>query len=171
MKEIPLTKNKITQVDNEDYEKLILSKWHYHTGYAAKTGRNLGIQKGNIVFISSEILQTDKLVDHKDHNKLNNQKYNLRICTYIQNLRNQKKQKGKVSSKYKGICFHRWRKKWQASIEFQDCLSQRNSVYLGLFLSEKKAAEAYDKAARKYFGEFAALNFPGKGEQSCLDLK
>ena len=40
--------------------------------------------------------------------------------------------------------------------------------YLGTFRPEVDAALAYDAAARKYFGEFAALNFPRPGEIGCL---
>jgi len=58
-------------------------------------------------------------------------------------------------SKYKGVHWHKLHKKWAARITFE-----RKQIHLGYFLSEIEAAKAYDRAAIKYHGEFAYLNFP-----------
>ena len=91
--------------------------------------------------------------DHKDLNKLNNQKYNLRPCNKSQNRSNTKKQKGNYSSKYKGVCWNNAMNGWQAQIKVMG-----NTKYLGCFAGEWQAAQIYNKAAIKYFGNFALLN-------------
>lgn len=95
-------------------------------------------------------------IDHINNNTFDNRKINLRICTNNENQRNRRKL-SKASSKYKGVCFAKYTKKWQASIEIR-MDGKRNNIYLGQYYDEKDAAKAYNDAAIKYFGEFAKLN-------------
>ena len=82
---------------------------------------------------------------------------NLRLATASENRTNSKKRKTfagqKCSSKFKGVCWNKARKKWQTNIRFQG-----KQMHLGLFENETKAAAAYNKAALEYFGEFAKIN-------------
>ena len=161
MKEILLTQGKVALVDDEDYERLSKVSWWYgEDRNRARTGWGQPM--------SREVLQTSELIDHKDGNPLNNQKSNLRKCSSSQNQQNKKKTKRKTSSKYKGVCFYKLGQKWQAMIGYTDAFGQKVQVFLGYFTVEEEAGKAYDKAARLYHREFAALNFPGEGERSCL---
>ena len=47
---------------------------------------------------------------------------------------------------------------WQARIHVK-----HKPIFLGYFSTIEEAAMAYDEAARKYFGDFARLNFPLAG--------
>jgi len=50
---------------------------------------------------------------------------------------------------------------WQARIRAHGTLE-----FLGYFYDEVEAAKAYDRAAKKYHGEFASPNFPDPGPRS-----
>lgn len=93
-------------------------------------------------------------VDHKDRDRLNNQRENLRSGTSAQNNQNRSKVDGK-SSKFKGVSYYAPTDRWKATI-YRD----KKWYYLGYFLSEIEAALAYDVEAKRLFGEFAVLNFP-----------
>lgn len=93
-----------------------------------------------------------EIIDHKDGNGLNNTRGNLRICSETQNHQNAKKRCG-CSSQYKGVSWHKGESKWHARITVNG-----NRISLGYFIHEHLAAEAYNWAAIKYFGEFAKPN-------------
>lgn len=62
----------------------------------------------------------------------------------------------KTASKYKGVNFSKRHKNkpWKAVISVN-----KVRLFLGYFQSQRAAAKAYDKAAKKFFGEHACLNF------------
>ena len=158
MKKIKLNKRYKALVDDEDYEKVITRNW-----FACKS-RNTIYAISNIPGKSSTVgmhrfilgITDSKIkIDHEDHDGLNNQRHNLRVCTNQQNCGNQKKCKSKGnSSRYKGVSWKTTRNCWVAQICFKG-----NKKHLGYFTAERSAAIAYDRAARKCFGEFACCNF------------
>lgn len=158
MKTISLTQGKVAIVDDADYEWLNQWKWSTqqgrHTFYAVR-GVWLAKNKWRIERMHRLILglQPDdkRQCDHRDGNGLNNQWSNLRVCTRTQNIRSQKNKVG--TSKYKGVCWDRRDRKWYSQIRVN-----KKQIYLGLFNSEIDAAQAYDRAASEYFGEFALTN-------------
>jgi hypothetical protein len=130
-------------IDLEDVEKCRKYKWHLSdTGYALR-GTRLKLHHLIVDF---------KPVDHKNRNKLDNRKENLRKANKSQNMRNIYSHKDSVS-KYKGVSLYGKNKRWRARIYVKN-----KEIHLGSFKDEKDAALAYNEAAKKYFGEFACLN-------------
>jgi hypothetical protein len=98
------------------------------------------------------ILNTDAVteIDHKDRNGLNCRRGNLRPCTRSQNGANRIFPKGKKAP-YRGV--FQYGKRWRAALQVQ-----RKLIHLGMFDTPEMAANAYDQAAQKHYGEFAVLN-------------
>lgn len=159
MKEIKLTQGQVALVDDEDFEYLNQFKWYAqkdnNTFYAGTNTSGKGDLKRKVIWMHRVLLNvTDSkiLVDHIDHNGLNNQKSNIRVATYAQNSRNKRPCKN-TSSKYKGVTYRRLNK-WEASIRLF-----KKYKYIGIFSTEIEAAKAYDEMAKLHYGEFACLNF------------
>ena len=91
------------------------------------------------------------VVDHVNHDTLDNRKSNLRVCSNRENMMNQVQNGG--SSKYKGVSFSKKQRKYAAYISID-----RRRRHLGTFETEEEAAIAYNTAAIEHYGEFAYLN-------------
>lgn len=98
-----------------------------------------------------DILKTNLDVDHKNRDGLDNRRSNLRKATRQQNSANSIKKHFGKDSKFKGVC--RSRDHWRAQI-----VVNYKAIFIGCFATEIKAAEAYDREAKKHFGKFARLN-------------
>lgn len=155
--------------DDEDYEKATLFKWHVckskDTFYAASQTPMINGVRSKILMHRYLTNQSDgKIeVDHKDHNGLNNQRSNLRVCVDGQNKRNRNKNKSSLS-KYIGVRLKTVKvksgivKKWQANIECKG-VCKTGRLYPFTDDGERMAAIQRDEMAIKYFREFANLNF------------
>lgn len=155
MKQIQLTQGQSALVDNGDYKSLSRHKWYAHR---TRSGEFYAMrkQKQEPVYMSREILRLGRgrllQVDHRNHNKLDNRKSNLRLCTYSQQQHNRLPCKN-MTSIYKGVCWNKGVKKWMAQIKLN-----MKVHYIGCFVVEKDAARAYDNKAKELHGEFAYLN-------------
>ena len=162
---IKLPDRTFTTIDDADIPLAKGRRWIRNaTGHVytqERTSRTCGPRKTTVVFLHRLIAGTPKgmATDHIDGDPLNNRRANLRIVTNAQNGTHKRKRKpGK--SPYKGV--HRYYNRWQARIGVG-----YERIHVGSFATAEEAARAYDEAARRYHGEFAALNFPPSSERDA----
>ncbi len=157
MKRIPLTQGKSVIVDDRDFEWLNKHKWsvgkYGNRFYAVRSKmKSKGVFRTEFMHRLITAATPLRQVDHINHIGLDNRRCNLRLCTMEQNRHNAVPHKSAIS-KHKGVVFHRPSRKWVARIYHRGI-----RTHLGCFESEKGAAIAYNKAAKKCFGKFAYVN-------------
>lgn len=114
------------QIDPQDLELIAKYKWHIgSTGYAVWRG----VEKGRKVTVRMHRLISGcprgKVVDHINHDTLDNRRANLRICTQSENLRNKRDQG-------KGYYFQKQNHNWVVDI---------NGKHIGSFATEDEAVK------------------------------
>lgn len=123
---IPLTQGAVTTVDEGDYEKLIgMGAWHLSsTGYAVMRNNYNGVKKTVRMHRIITNCPVGLVVDHLNHDPLDNRKINLRICTQSENMRNK-------SNQGKGYWYQKQNKNWVVEI---------NGLHRGTFDTEEQAS-------------------------------
>lgn len=146
---ITLPNGDITIVDYQDKSLVQSHSWslnrygHVRTNYGGKE-----------IYLARLLMDSPAfIVDHRSGNKLDNRRSNLRLATSAQNAQNRKK-RDRSSSAYIGVYWHKGRGQWHARIRSK----QAKIRNLGFFDDEHDAAEAFNKAAKEIYGDFANLN-------------
>jgi len=160
MKTIPLTQGQVALVDDEDYDELILHKWHSKwcpstkSYYAVRNSKKADGGEKRRIYMHREVMNAKdgESVDHIKHNTRDNQKSSLRLCSRRQNAANSGISPENTSG-FKGVCWDKQMKKWRAYIKVNG-----KQKFLGLYSIIESAARAYDTAALRYNSEFAVTN-------------
>lgn len=134
--------------DIEDYDLIKNYHWYKNAqGYFCSYDKGKTIRMHRLIMNCPDNLE----VDHIHHNKFDNRKSELRICTQSMNIRNKKAKLG--------------------NLVFRGLVNDKNQYYARIILDKKmytskkyetihEAACEYDRLAIKYHGEYAYLNFP-----------
>lgn len=151
--QVKLKSNKTIQIDGEDLVILTQFNWTLNDRcYVVRWFRLNGVRKCE--YLHRRIMGFPiKDVDHKDGDKLNNMKTNLRLCTHQENNFNKNKNKGIYSSKYKGVSYYQRYKKWKVTL-----MLSGKQIWGGYFENEKEAALKYNELALLHHKKYANFN-------------
>ena len=146
-----------TVIDTEDLQRIIENrysispKWdHIRKTYRAKT-KVVVNGKAVLVYLYRFLVNAPDgvMVDHIDHDTLNNRKSNLRLVDNSQNLQNRKGADSDSSSGIRNVWWSKQRRKWCVSFR-----TKGKHVFCGAYDSIEKAAEVADEK-RKTILSFA----------------
>lgn len=153
---IPLTQGKSAIIDVTSLPLIENMKWEEAAGYARcrRWGKPIVMMHRLIMGLKPS---DGWEVDHKNMDKLDNRRRNLRRCTRAEN--NRHAHNARTVAPYRGLGFRKARRRckqgrWTARISVN-----KKSIWLGDFKTPEDAAWAYDLAAVRYHGEFAVCNF------------
>lgn len=157
MAELVLPTGHVALVDEGDLDLIKPYRWLHRAGWSTSyvgAGIRLPNGKPGTLYLHRLITGAEpgQVVDHANHNGLDNRRANLRLCTATQNNGNMRTPVTNKSG-YKGVNWVPSRGKWRA--EIWKC---RRKHFLGSFTNPEDAARAYNAAALELYGEFALLN-------------
>ena len=136
-------------LDLDDYDKVKNFTWRVSSnGYIVTTNNQKVVLLHRLIMNPSE----DLIVDHINHNKKDNRKLNLRICTSSNNNMN----KSKLSSNTSGVTGVIWNKQygcWVSQIGLNN-----KTIILGYNTNFNNAVKLRKEAEQKYFGEYSYDN-------------
>lgn len=140
-------------IDTEDFDRIssINSSWwadrssdgngFYVSGEIREDGKRIKVRIHRFITNATN----DYVVDHKNHNKLDNRKENLRVVTHAENHQNREKAQSNSHTGIRGVGWHKYTKKWYAHITING-----KTKTLGYFDDIHEAEKVAIEARRKY---------------------
>jgi hypothetical protein len=168
---LPVRPKYKAKVDKEDFEKLMRHTWRavkkpsgrlkVVTNIRSRDGRNQQISLGQFLLKppKNKMVYPRRFMDGFDYRKSN-----LIVCTMAERQRILPKSRNIGTSRYKGVSFDRRSRLWRAAVKVEG-----QSMSLGYFKLESQAAEAYNRAAKKFFGPDAYQNLIIKKQRRQAD--
>jgi len=137
--------------DLDDYNLIKNYYWNIHNGYMSSRDFHNGKSKRIYMhrLILQNIMGNKFIVDHENHNKVDNRKSNIRPVTYSENNFNTKLNV-KNKSGVIGVYYNKIDKVWEARLQ-----KNKKMIFIERHETMEDAIVARLKAEKKYFGEFA----------------
>lgn len=152
MKEVTLANGLVAMVDDDKFDAVSAYRWHphirKHTTYAVTNVTIRG--KRTKIYMHRLVVQAPVglVVDHINHNGLDNRAENLRAVPRSVNTHNKKNATSNAG--FFGV----------RKVKSGNYIATVGKRHVGTFVSAKEAAVARDAVAFDMFGDFARLNFP-----------
>lgn len=128
-------------VDDEDYERV-----NQYTWSKAYSGNSRFVVNIHNVSLNNFVLDNSfQMVKNNNFSKNN--------LTLVGSRGLWRRPKSNSSSKYKGVCWDKSRKKWRADINVN-----KKTIFLGSFIKEADAGRAYNEAVYKFYKGKAFIN-------------
>ena len=146
MREIILSSGDVVLVSDEDYDFLSQFNWNLNgSGYAYKWNSGTSTNMAHAILERMGVVIPPEMeADHKDRNKLNYQRENLRVVTPSQNCHNRGPNANNTSG-VKGVSFNRKEQRWRADIWIRG-----THIWLGSFDKFEDAVAARLAAERRF---------------------
>ena len=146
-------KNEEFYFDLEDYEKIKEDCWHIDFNGYVINGKRKRLHR-----IIMDLNDSRIPIDHINHKKHDNRKFNLRVVNKSQNAMNQSISLANTSG-VTGVGWHKTKGKWRAYIKVN--YKQKD---LGYYNSFEEAKQARLQAENECFGKYSYKNSMKVGE-------
>ena len=153
MAKLLLAGGRVAEIDDADLARLSRHSWHVSPrGYVTRWGKTEDGRETQVP-LHRDVLgctQNDgRIVDHRNGDRLDCRRDNLRLATATQNSWNSRRKSSNTSG-FKGVSLHKASGRWSSRVTID---GRRRS--LGYFDTPSEAHELYALAISMMHGEFA----------------